>query len=80
MTHQMRSRFEREVLLLLFPANPSVPVVRELIGRVSVVVEVEEGGGGWALVGVNSGLLLLVLPDDALWEEVWPEPVVSCDW
>lgn len=76
----MRSRFEREVLLLLFPASPSVPVVRELIGRVSVVVEVEEGGGGWALVGVNSGLLLLVLPDDALWEEVWPELVVSCDW
>ena len=33
-------------------------------------------------VGVSSGLLLLVLPeDDVLWEEVWPKvAAVSGDW
>ena len=45
MTNQMRSRFEREVLLLLFPASPRVPVVREVIGWASVAAEVEGSGG-----------------------------------
>ena len=61
----MRLRFERDVLLLLFPARPRVSVVMATTMGVSAVDE-EGGRGGWGFVGVSSGLLLLLLPVETL--------------